>query len=83
MEQIEQSFTVYSECQIEKSQHLRTLWFVLSFSEVGLLFSCISFCGPTWGPQKLGGPGSLNRLNLRFYASVDRAAITLGIGPHF
>jgi len=41
MEQIEQSFTVYSEYQIEKSQRLRTLWFVVSFSEVGLLFSCV------------------------------------------
>jgi len=38
MEQIEQFFTVYSECQIEKSRNLRTLWFVVSCSEVGLLF---------------------------------------------
>jgi len=54
-EQIEQSFTVYSECQTEKAQRLRTLWFVVSyFPEVGLLFSWLVFCGPT----PLGAPGS-------------------------
>jgi len=55
-EQIEQSFTVYSEYQIEKSQRLRTLWFDVSFSEVDLLFSCVICCDPTRAPRSLG-PG--------------------------
>ena len=57
---MEQSFT--ANVKITKFTH----FVVVSFSEVSLLFSCLIFCDPTWGPRSSGGPGSLNRLNPRF-----------------
>jgi len=46
------------------------------FSEVYLLFSCLIFCGLARGPQELGGPGSLNRLNAGSYATVTYSPST-------
>jgi len=67
-----------AKCQ--KSQRLCTLQFV-SFSEIGLLFSCLNICGPTRGPRR-PGPGLLNRLNPRFlrHCSVVYPAPTLPMG---
>jgi len=43
--------------------HFVVCYFFLS---IGLLFSCRNFLCPIRGPQELGGPSSLNRLNPRF-----------------
>jgi len=42
------------------------LQFVVSFSEVGLLFSCLKFSVAPLGPPGARGHSSLNRLNPRF-----------------
>ena len=43
--------------QMSKITTLRTLWFVVSFSEVRLLFSCLKFfCGPTTRAPRSSGP---------------------------
>ena len=48
------NFNDFSENQLNKCRAVQTI------------FSCQKFCGPHSRPQKLGGPGSLNRLNPRF-----------------